>query len=215
MSAPLSVPHGNRTLPFPSSLHARNQCEPTAFGFTFRLHLMILLPRLSALFAAALLAVPLRAHDPAESWTEIMVGADHMELLVTMAQASALKLIDPAVRILALTKETFAAHRAKLLTEGAKLFAITSLTNRLAVQRIDVLLTEEADVAYRIIYPRPAPGLLMFEAAFIKTLGNGCGGIITARDAEKHELGWDQLSPDHATLVVMLPKPGTPAKRSP
>lgn len=181
---------------------------------------MFRLPHPTSLTAALAMAIALltpsaRAHDPAESWTEVMVGADHMELLVTMAQASALKLIDPAARIPALTKETFAAHRATLLAEGAKLFAITSLTNRLPVQRIDVLLTDEFDVAYRILYPRPAPGLLMFEAAFIKTLGNGCGGVIAARDADKHELGWDQLSPDHATLVVMLPKPTAPAKHSP
>lgn len=147
-----------------------------------------------------------RAHDQAESWTEVMVGTEHMELLVTMAQASALKLIDPAAKIPALTKETFAANRAKLLAEGAKLFAITSLTKRLSVERIDVLLTDESDVAYRILYPRPASGLLMFEATFIKTLGNGSGGVIAARDAEKHDLGWDQLTPDHPTLVVMLPK---------
>lgn len=168
---------------------------------------MIRLPRLLSLATTLALLLPdARAHDPAESWTEVMVGTEHMELLVTMAQASALKLIDPAAKIPALTKETFAANRARLLAEGARLFAITSLTNRLAVERIDVLLTDESDVAYRILYPRPAPGLLMFEAVFIKTLGRGAGGVIAARDVEKHDLGWDQLTPDHATLVVMLPK---------
>ena len=159
-----------------------------------------------------LLSPPLRAHDPAESWTEVMVGTAKMELLVTMAQASALKLIDPAARIPALTKEIFSVHRARLLDAGAKLFAITSLAQRLAVERVEVLLTDEGDVAYRLIYPRPSPGVLILEAVFIQAIGSGGGGVIAARDTEKHDLGWDQLTPDHASLVVLVPSPGAPSR---
>jgi hypothetical protein len=160
-----------------------------------------------------LLSPPLHAHDPAESWTEVMVGTEKMELLVTMAQASALKLIDPAARIPALTKENFPFHRAGLLDEGARLFSITSLAQRLTVERVEVLLTDEGDVAYRLIYPRPSPGVLIFEAAFIKAIGQGGGGAIAARDTEKHDLGWDQLTSDHASLVVSLPAPGAPSPK--
>jgi len=175
---------------------------------------MTSLPRLSALLAAVLLAVPLRAHDPSESWTEVIIHADNMEMLVTMAQVTALKLIDPAKKISQLTPENFAQHRPRLIQEGATLFAVTSLKTPLASRKIDVELTDEGDVAYKIIYPRPAPGLVMLNAAFMKKLGDGFGGIIDATDEAGHHLGWDQLSFENTTLVVMLPKPGEkPAKK--
>jgi hypothetical protein len=176
---------------------------------------MITLPRFFALAAAALLAVPLHAHDPSESWTEIIVHPDEMELLVTMAQVTALKLIDPAKKIPEFTPENFAQHRPRLLQAGAALFAVTSLKSPLVARKIDVQLTEEGDIAYKIIFARPAPGLLMFEAAFMKKLGEGFGGIIAAADEDGHQLGWDQLSSENTTLVVMLPKPGEkPAKKN-
>lgn len=168
------------------------------------------LPRLLLVFTAALLAVPLRAHDPAESWTEAIVRPDQIELLVTMAQATALKLIDPAAKIAQLTPENFPQHRPKLIEAGAALFAITSLKTRMAVRKVEVELTEENDVAFKITYPRPAPGLLIFDAAFLKKLGEGFGGIIDASDTSGHHLGWDQISWENTSLVVMLPAPGKP-----
>ena len=182
----------------------------------FRFRSMPTLSRFAASVVASLtLASAAHAHDPSESWTEVIVHADKIELLVTMAQANALRLIDALTKNAELTPENFAQHRTKLVAAGAKLFAITSLKQPLAAQRVDVVLTEENDVAYKIIFPRPAPGLLMFEAAFIKQLGDGFGGIIDASDTEGHHLGWEQLSPESATLVVMLSKLGeAPPKKS-
>ncbi len=155
-----------------------------------------------------------RAHDPAESWTEAIVKPEQLELLVTMAQANALKLIDPAAKIPSLTPENFARHRPKLIEAGAALFTITSLKTRMAARRVEVELTEENDVAFKIIYPRPAPGLLIFNAEFLKKLGEGFGGIIDASDTAGHHLGWDQISWENTALVVMLPAPGAaPAKK--
>jgi hypothetical protein len=172
---------------------------------------MISLPRLPALFAALLLAVPLRAHDPSECWTEVIVRAREMEVLLTMAQVTALRLVDPAKKIAQFTEENFPTHRARLIKEGETLFAVTALKTNLPVSKVEVELSEERDIAYRLVFPRPAPGLLVIEAAFLKKLGPGFGGIIDANDSEGHHLGWDQLSDENATLVVMLPKPGAPA----
>lgn len=171
---------------------------------------MIFSPRLLALAAALLLAAPLRAHDPAESWTEAIVRADHLELLVTMAQSNALKLIDPTNKIPQLTPENFPQHRLRLSDLGATLFAITSLKSRITPRKVEVELTEEGDIAFKITFPRPAPGLLIFDAAFLKKLGEGFGGVIDATDADGHHLGWDQISWDNTSLVVMLPAPGAP-----
>jgi len=168
------------------------------------------LPRLLLVFTAALLAAPLRAHDPGESWTEAIVRPDQMELLVTMAQSNALRLIDPANKVPQLTPGNFAQHRPRLLEVGATLFTITSLKSRVASRAVEVQLTEENDVVFKITYPRPASGLLIFDAAFLKKLGEGFGGIIDASDTVGNHLGWDQISWENSSLVVMLPAAGTP-----
>jgi hypothetical protein len=171
-------------------------------------------PRLAVLLAAAFFAAPLRAHDPSESWTAAIVRADQLELLVTMAQANALKLIDPANKIPQLTPENFEHYRARLIEAGGTLFMITSIKSRLTSRKVEVELTEENDVAFKILYPRPAPGLLIFDAAFLKKLGEGFGGIIDANDTTGHHLGWDQISWENTSLIVMLPAAGAaPAKK--
>ena len=174
---------------------------------------MISLPRLSALLAAAVLAVPVqvRAHDPSECWAEVIVRANEMEVLLTMAQVTALRLVDPAKKIAQFTEENFATHRPALLKEGETLFAITALKTNLPPRKVEVELSEELDIAYRIVFPRPAPGLVVIDAAFLKKLGQGFGGVIDASDTEGHHLGWDQISSENSALVVMLPKPGAPA----
>ena len=173
---------------------------------------MLSLPRFGLLLIA-LLAAPLRAHDPAESWTEAIVRPDQMELLVTMAQANALKLIDPRNQIPQLTQENFAQHRTRLLEAGATLFTITSLKSRVASRKVEVELTEENDVVFKITYARPAPGLLIFDAVFLKKLGEGFGGIIDASDTAGHHFGWEQISWENTTLVVMVPAPGEKSPR--
>jgi hypothetical protein len=154
-------------------------------------------------------ASPAHAHDPAESWTAAIARADALELLVTMAQANALKLIDPANKIPPLTPENFEQYRARLVAAGGALFTITSIKQRVTVRSVDVELTEENDIAFKITYPRPAPGLLIFDAAFLKKLGEGFGGIIDASDTTGPHLGWDQLSSENTSLVVMLPPVGS------
>jgi hypothetical protein len=170
--------------------------------------------RLLPLLAALLVPGSMRAHDPSESWTEAIVHPAQLELLVTMAQSNALRLIDPANKIPQLTPENFPQHRARLLALGATLFTLTSLKSRVAARQVAVELTEESDIAFTITYPRPAAGLLILDAAFLKKLGEGFGGVIDASDTEGHHLGWDQISWENTSLVVMVPAPGMPPKKS-
>ena len=156
------------------------------------------------------LATPARAHDPAESWTSVTVRPDSMELLVTMAQINALKLIDPTNKIQRLTPENFGQFRARLVKAGAALFTVTSLKASVASRNVEVEFTEENDVVFKITYARPAPGLLIFDAVFLKTLGEGFGGIIDATDTAGHHLGWDQISWENTSLVVMVPAADAP-----
>lgn len=173
---------------------------------------MMTLSRFTVLLAAALVAVPLHAHDLMESFIEAIVRPDQLELLITMGPATALRLIDPTAKPQALTLESFERYRERLLKEGAGLFVVTSSKARLASAGVEVKLTEEKDVAFKVTYPRPPSGLLIFNAAFLEKLGTGFGGIIDASDTLGHHLGWDQITWENTTLVVVLPAPGPAAK---
>jgi hypothetical protein len=166
---------------------------------------------------ACFLAAPLaRAHDPYEAWTFVNVSRNALELNITMAQSTALQLVDPEKTIRGLTVENFPAQRARFEREAATLYIITSIRTPLKPRKIAVELTEENDVAFKIIYPRPAPGRLHFHAAFLKKLGEGFGGIIEATDNEGHHLGWEQVSVENPNLEVEVPPPSPekpPAKK--
>ena len=139
------------------------------------------------------LASPARAHDPYEAFHSAAFSRDHLEIIVTMASATALRLIDPANRLPGLTPENFPERRPALLREAAVLFRLTSARRPLPVQSAAVEFTDENDVVFRLTYPRPGPGTLTFLAAYLAQLGNGYGGLLEVTDAAKKNLGWEQL----------------------
>jgi hypothetical protein len=153
-----------------------------------------------------------RAHDAFEIWTIAVLRADHLELGVTMAQSTALRLIDPQMKAGAITTENFALHRPRLEQEAARLCILTADRKPLATRKIEVELTDENDIAFRIAYPRPAPGRLHFHAACLKKLGAGYGGILDASESSGHHLGWEQLSSENPNFEVTIPAPSSPAK---
>ena len=151
------------------------------------------------------LATTARAHDPFEAFASAVVRPDRLDLIITMAQSTALKLIDPAARIPSLTPENFAEHRPRLLREGAALFVVRSVHTQLTARKIEIELTEENDVVFKLSYPRPAPGRLLFSAAYLKKLGDGYGGIFEVNDDSDHNLGWEQLLWAQPDLEVTVP----------
>ncbi len=175
---------------------------------------MIQSPRPVLLLAAAFALAPAaRAHDPVEIWTEAIVYPDRLELLVTMAQVTALKLADPSARIAALTPDNFPEHRAKLRVEGARLYVVKSDRTPLVARAVAVELTDELDVAFKITLPPPAPGRLRFEATFLTKLGEGYGGILSVGDPAGREIGFEQISWDLPNFEVVLPAAPAPASR--
>ncbi len=171
-------------------------------------------PWLCACVAALSGATALRAHDPYESWTEAILHADRLELRVVMAQATALRLVDPGARVAALSEENFPALRERFAREGAALFVVTSGRAPLAAPKVEVALTEEFDVAFKLTYAKPAPGRLHFHAAFLKKLGDGYGGILDVGDPAGHQLGWEQISWENPNLEVTVPAAAPPKKSS-
>src|SRR4051812_33372449 len=73
----------------------------------------LMLPRTALLLAAITFIAPARAHDPYESWTAVALRATGLELNITMAQSTALRLIDPEAAIRGLTLENFPTYRPR------------------------------------------------------------------------------------------------------
>lgn len=166
---------------------------------------------LLALFSA-LASARLAAHDIYEASANALLRPDALEIGVTMAQATALRLIDPDGKTPVLTAENFAAHRAALLHAAAALFVVTAGKKPLAATQAEVELTDENDLVFKILYPRPPPGRLHFHAAFVKKLGPGYGGILEATGTTGNHLGWEQLSFENPNLEVTVPPPSAPKK---
>ena len=154
-----------------------------------------------------------QAHDPYESFTLATIRADDLELNMTMAQVTALRLIDPKATIAGLTAENFPKYRDRLAAEARTMYVVTSVKTPLTVRRVTVELTEENDVSFHIIYPRPALGRLHFHAAFLKKLGDGYGGILDTTDTEDRQLGWEQISWENPNLEITVLAPGPPKKK--
>ncbi|MSU49247.1 MAG: hypothetical protein EXS37_09215 [Opitutus sp.] len=155
------------------------------------------------------------AHDPYEAFTSATIRSDHLELIITMAQSTALKLIAPTNRIRSLTPENIAEHRPRLTREGALLFIVTSVRTQLTSRKVDVELTDENDLVFKVAYPRPAPGRLLIHAAYLKRLGDGYGGIVEVDDQDDRNLGWDQLRWAQPSFEVTVPEPPPGGRASP
>ena len=134
-----------------------------------------------------------------------------------MAQATALKLIDPTAQIASLTLENLAAHRPRLIREAAMLFILTSVRQPLVSRTATVELTDEIDLIFRVTYPRPAPGPLYLSAAYLRRLGDGYGGILEVNDSLDKNLGWEQLLWAHPNFEISIPPLGarTPSPAPP
>ncbi len=165
------------------------------------------------LAAALVLAAPAHAHDPYESWSIATLRTEGLELSIIMAQSTALRLIDPEAKIVSLTPENFPTHKPRLATEGAALYLVTAGRKPLAVSKVEVELTDEMDVAFKVFYPRPAPGRLHFHAAFMKKLGAGYGGILDVSEPNDNHLGFEELSWENPNFEVTVPITGTPPKK--
>jgi len=165
------------------------------------------MPRLLAVLLAVTAALlPFaHAHDPFEAFHSAILRPDRLDLTITMAQATALKLIDPAARLPGLTSENLPNHRPALLREGAALFILTSARTPLTARKVDIELTDENDLIFKLTYPRPASGRLSFTAAYLKKLGDGYGGILEVADHADHNLGWEQLLWAHPSFEVTVP----------
>ncbi len=169
-------------------------------------NLLRLLPLIVVLFLAC--AAPLRAHDTYEVTMTATIRPATMDLVLTFAGATALRLTDAPPLRAPLTPEHFAALRPKLTAAASELFALTSAQKTLALRTTALRLTEENDIEFTLTYPRPAAGPLQFRPAFLARLGEGYGGLLEVADTAGHHLGWEMiLSEKDAPTVTVPPAP--------
>jgi hypothetical protein len=154
-----------------------------------------------------------RAHEAGELTMTATVRATQLDLAVTLAASTAARLLDPSAQPPpSVTPATFPAVRERLLAVATAHFftlttAPTTAPRRLALRTVTVALTEENDLAFTLLYPRPAAGPLHIRATVFLRLGPGHGGILECTDTAGHHLGWDQLSPEKPALTVVIPAP--------
>jgi hypothetical protein len=149
-----------------------------------------------------------RAHDPYEAWASANVLPDRFILIVTMAQSTATRLIEPDARVAAIQRENFTQLQPHLLRAAAKLFVLTASRKPLQPEKREVELTDENDIIFTLTYPRPPPGKLHFQAAFLARLGQGYGSMLEVLAPPAKELGWEKLSFENPSFEVTIPPKG-------
>jgi hypothetical protein len=155
-----------------------------------------------------------RAHDPSESWTNAVLQPDGLKVQTTMAPVCATLLLDPSGKLPGVSEDSFPEFHDRLKALAAQLYVITSGKTPLKPREVEVRLTEELDLEFTLVYPRPAAGRLHFHASFLGKLGTGFNGMIFLTDSERKDLGWDQISAEYPNLEVTIPAP-PPAKKTP
>ena len=130
----------------------------------------------SAFFATAF------AHDPFEITTSGRLDAETMQLIVTMTRNTAMSLASGVKEGASFKPEDFSSVEPKLKAVAPSLYTITSNNQAVPLRTASVQLSVEEDVEFVLIYPRPAPGPMRFEASHIHKLPYGYGNAINLGD---------------------------------
>lgn len=159
--------------------------------------------------------VPAHAHDPQESWTNATLFPDSLKVEITMAQYCAMILLDPKGKAVGLDENNFPQFRERMKALAKDLYVITSVRTPLKPTEVDAKLSEENDLIFTLVYPRPALGRLYFHATFLTKLGDGFGGTIYLSDPKGKDLGWDQISAEAPNFEVTIAPPAPAPKKTP
>jgi len=151
------------------------------------------------------LAPAARAHDPYDAFTSATLHPDRLELILTIAASTALRLIDPDSALPPINPADWSELHPRFLRAGATLFKLTAKDQQLEPRAIVVELSDENDLIFHIVYPRPEAGTLIFYAAYLKKLGDGYGSILEFNDPSGRNLGWEQLLWAHPDFTATLP----------
>jgi hypothetical protein len=158
--------------------------------------------------------VPLHAHDIYSSWTEAVLRADRLELTLTLARASALRLLPNAKKLPPITPENFSEYASPLKAAAAELFEIKSAGKVLGLSSSEVTISGDADITFKLNYSRPDPGALRFAVNYLFQLVDGHVGTLVVSDSSGRDLGWSPVTVDQAVFEVQLPATPRPSTGS-
>lgn len=174
---------------------------------------------------------------PADSATEIIHGLaiarlrpDRLEIELTLADSAAYSLLandpfisptDVAAKATATTAATgldasgtpamhdphFDRDQLALVQRGSTLFTITSNGAVLDPLSVTVEFTPQSDVVFHIIYPRPAPGLLLFKVNYFDKVPAGQKDLLTVLDDSGQTLLTADLGADNPLAHVQVTPP--------
>ena len=156
------------------------------------------------LLALAFAAAPANAHEPFQSYASVRLRASQLEVSLTMSMIAAERLLDPRPTEL-LSPETFDVQAPRLRAGAAGLFQLTAGTSPLSPQSANVYLTEENDIEFRLVYPRPAGGRLNIVLSYLQKMSDDHHATLAVVDEAGANFGWEELTPDAPGLIVVLP----------
>ncbi len=160
------------------------------------------------LMLAAALALPLRAHDNYTSWVEAVVHPDRLEVTLTLARTSALRLLTDANTLRPITPESFPTYASRLKAAAPDLLEVKSAGQLLTLSTSNVTISGDADITYRLTYPRPKASTLRFAASYLFQLVDGHVGTLVVSDSSGKDLGWSPVTVDQPSFELRLPQNG-------
>ncbi|MEO7415100.1 MAG: HupE/UreJ family protein [Opitutaceae bacterium] len=200
-------------------LRERGTIDPGRLGFRFESSGRVGKRTASiatALVAFLLLVAPaLRAHNIFSSWTDAVVRTDRIELDLTLSRTSALRLIVDGDKLPPITPENFGDYEAKLKASALELFVLSAADQALPLTASSVKISGEDDVAFTLIFPRPAGGTLRFLGNYVQFLIDGHVGTLVIKNSDDSTIAWGPVSIDQPVVDINLPAIDAPAPADP
>jgi hydrogenase/urease accessory protein HupE len=135
-----------------------------------------------------------------------------MELQITLARSTAIPLcaVITGRRVLA-DPADFEETSAVFAACAPAIYEIIAGTNALAARTTNVVVTAEADVEFRLVYPRPPAGPVHFKAVYLDKLPReGYGAMLTVLDmVNRTVLGQQLLTVGNTVMEVTVQAPAS------
>ena len=168
-------------------------------------------PALPTFLVFLFLTLPLHAHNILTSWAEAKFTADHIEITLTLARASAHAFMPDAQTRPPITPENFKEYLPDLRAAAPELIQITAAGKPVALKSTEVEISGD-DINYKLVYPRPKAGPVKFFAYYLGYLVDGHVATLVVSNAKGDDLGWSPLSMDQPFFQIPLPGDPPPKK---
>lgn len=166
---------------------------------------------LAPVLLVAVLASSARAHDPYEITAEAWLRRNRVTLQMTLALSTAMSTCGAAGKSNgAFDEATFAKIKPALEICARSAFTISAGEEKLVPSSVEVGLTVEYDIEYKLVYPRPEKGPVRFDAALLRLLDDPNFGTVLTVLTEGAFLGQQVLRADDSVMEVPLPPPAEP-----